>query len=204
MTNPQPGSFQLDESTPLKASHFYYIKRGSGLSNDGEVKDVTETLRDASTETFLDEAASAAATVDVKYVVKGKSWLSNAIDLSSQDGTPIASLGSGIKSLGHRKLSFTQGSEHSSHDIEFQTLGMGKKGNMFVQESVVYFWECPGGETMLTKVVGEGKKIKVGRYLAKRNWSRQGLFLVDEAGVDVVVALMTCLGTLSQSDSFTK
>jgi hypothetical protein len=70
---------------------------------------------------------------------------------------------------------------------------------------VPYFWEGPNANNrVLTKVLGDKKKVQIGKYTAKHSRATQGILAVDEEALDLVIVVGTCLGVLSQWESFLK
>lgn len=109
---------------------------------------------------------------------------------------------------------------HCGHALEIVSTGMGRASRGFAVDSVPHWWAMEGGNraALLTKLVPppdgggsvaaaqDGAKVRVeaARWAAKHPYDRDGVLVVDEARVDLVVALATCVARLRRVDSFEK
>jgi hypothetical protein len=118
----------------------------------------------------------------------------------------LASWESPILALGTATISFPDGSSHSRHPIEVKPLGVGRRAESFVKDSVTYVWEMERFKTelkSLVKVVGEERK-EVARYAQRAGRDREGMLVIDEGEVDGLVVVLSCVAVLEQRDSFSR
>ncbi|KAH7029154.1 uncharacterized protein B0I36DRAFT_363733 [Microdochium trichocladiopsis] len=144
-------------------------------------------------------------------------------DVEEQDLQPVVELSGPLMELGHWTLKFpSNDSSHSGHNIEYRPVGMSSRDDYFVKDSILYFWAVNdltpteavsrGSQSdrgprcscsRLYKVV-DGKRLEVARFWTKKHRDREGLFLVDDEQVDIVVAGATCVIVATRVDSFRK
>ena len=75
------------------------------------------------------------------YSLKKENILGSKISVKDGEGTNVAEWSNPITSLGKNKFTFLAESPHSSHDIEIKSLGVGRRAESFVVDSVLYIWE---------------------------------------------------------------
>lgn len=137
---------------------------------------------------------------------------------TEEAGSVIATLSVSVLSFGKWTIRFPAGSAHASHSIEMKPVDFGSRAMVFTQDKVPYFWDMwsgPWGETEtgiagtwtgrrvceLWKVV-DGERVLVARFLGRRARDREGTLVIDESGVDIVVAGITCAALLKRVDTF--
>lgn len=114
--------------------------------------------------------------------------------------TALASWTPSRWSQGKNEFDFPPGSPHSSHGLVMQRQGvLSYRVETFVKDSVQYLWRYDGysrRKLTLWKVLGGGKTA-VAKYKAPyRVATTGGTLVVDSGEVDLVVAVLTCLGML--------
>ncbi|KAM7200649.1 hypothetical protein V8F33_003854 [Rhypophila sp. PSN 637] len=105
------------------------------------------------------------------------------------------------------------------HEIELRPTGPGSTTDYFVMNSIPYIWEMVHGREVfrlwrcgmdgIENEAKRGTRREVGIYVVRnaRSAVKEGVLVLDDAeeeGIDPVVGIMTCLGTVNRSDSFRK
>ncbi|KAM7216365.1 hypothetical protein V8F06_008287 [Rhypophila decipiens] len=105
------------------------------------------------------------------------------------------------------------------HEIELRPTGPGSTTDCFVMNSVPYIWEMVHGREVFRlwrcgmagseNDAKRGTRREVGVYIVRnaRSAGKEGVLVLDDdekEGIDLVVGIMTCLGTVNRSDSFRK
>lgn len=236
----KPSFFPISSATPFYPTKVLCLQdKQFGLKQVTSVIDISATSLSASdgaeppSVDLLNSAKAAASLPDssILLTIQSKSYslhlearsggVSAAEDTWAKKagaGYLLATLSTSVLALGKWRIGFPADSPHA-HSIEMKPVGCGSRAEMFVQDSVPYFWEMrsapwgagsDGKKTVafassrvceLWKVV-EGKRVLVGRFVGRRARDREGVLVVDESGVDIVVAGVTCAALLKRIDSF--
>ncbi|KAK4212735.1 hypothetical protein QBC37DRAFT_259997, partial [Rhypophila decipiens] len=134
----------------------------------------------------------------------------------------VARLDGPLLDMGHWKLTFpapgkAQAQQSPRHEIELRPTGPGSTTDCFVMNSIPYIWEMVHGREVFRlwrcgmagseNDVKRGTRREVGVYIVRnaRSAVKEGVLVLDDAGeegIDLVVGIMTCLGTVNRSDSF--
>ncbi|KAI0382795.1 hypothetical protein F5Y04DRAFT_43849 [Hypomontagnella monticulosa] len=209
--------FPLNEDLQLQPTKTFFIHHEgvSGLSKTTLIYDITAIIPsqlDINSKELANTIHSETKTKLEKQPVALKlqrsAWYSNSMSVRDGNDNAVASLSTSLLSFSRWTLSFPAGSPHSTHAIEMRPTGIGTRADIFVKESVPFFWEMfngPAGGRIdkLFKVV-DGKRVEVARFVAKHMRDREGALFLDEALVDEVVAGVTCVAVLNRLDSFRK
>jgi hypothetical protein len=203
---PKPEAFPIDEANSFVPDKILFLERSSGISNEAEVRDITSeaTASGNLSDEFLEQAKSSATSFEPQFVIKKKPWSPGTVVVLDAEEKLVATLSMSILSFGVRTFTFPEDSQHSGHKIEMRPCGIGRKEEMFVKDSVLYFWEAESSKRRtLYKVLG-GKKTVIAKYAAKHGYLKQGILTLDSAELDELVGLLSCFALLNQVDSFTK
>jgi hypothetical protein len=181
----EPGATEIDPAPPFQPTRIFYIQKKSLIRSSIHILDLTTALLETYnpqtgiSPSFLAEAkklVSSSPPPETIYILKSN-LTSSHLTVTNRTGTHLASWESPILALGTTTISFPDGSSHSSHPIEVKPLGVGRRAESFVKDSVTYVWEMERFKTelkSLVKVVGEERK-EVARYAQRAGWDREGV-----------------------------
>ncbi|KAK1750372.1 hypothetical protein QBC47DRAFT_393978 [Echria macrotheca] len=203
--------YPVDESTPFRPTKIFHIRQEHILAPSFHITDVTAAAAgtvDIYQKPDVAAQVDAAAKANPVFLdVIRRSWTERTLEAvepgSSKEA--VATLSGPLAALGRWTLTFADAT-HAAHAVEMRPTGMGHKADVFVLDSVPFFWDpCDGGRVLweLFKVVG-GKRVLVGAYSVAHHWNKNGVLGVDTDQVDEVVAIMTCVAAIGRSDSFRK
>lgn len=192
----QLGDFTLDESTPFSPTTTLYLPK---LGNPPSKTLVSKVIGDIPPISSLDQATEESNQIPILQIQQ-KSRFSRVFFFLDPAGAQVAELSGPLLSFGRWKLIF---SDDSTHDIDMRPVGTGRRADIFVQDSVPYFWDVEGRLRRLFKVVGS-TRVEVAQLTSKHTRDRSGVLAIDEGQVDVVIAVITAVGTLQRSESFRK
>jgi hypothetical protein len=191
-------------------THIFYISPHSLWQSEVKIHDITSSITAPYPSEDFKVACEAEAKSRVNSVPK---WMLHDQGIwktpSLYTGTTTASTKNGDNLIATCKPSrgqysknaftFPEGSEHSEHTVVMEREKKWHFDEVFVVNSVQYFWRYEGSlrrKFTLWKVVGESKLV-VARYKGKMRLGRRGgTLLVNAEEVDCVVALMTMMGML--------
>jgi hypothetical protein len=161
--------------------------------------------RDDSVVGFIDVAKQAASKiVKPTFSIMRKSILRPAYAVADTQDDELCTITGMLFTRNIRKVTFPPESAHSSHYLEMQPVGIARRTEYFIRDNIIYFWDNDrqsAKKIILYKVVGD-KKVKAAEYGANHSFSTEGVLMIDEEKVDVVVAFVTCFNMLTRSDSF--
>lgn len=204
----KPEDFPLDESKKLNPNNAFFIKTSSGITSDAAVYDLTDVIErkyDGMSSEYIHEAdvlaQNAAATHPAFELTKQKFYKRKAT-VTDESHAEVAGISAPVLSLDLVKFTFPQGSPHSSHDIEMKPVGMGRRAEGFVKDSVQYFWDKHESIAVLTKVI-DGKRVEIAKFGAKQVFDKCGVLALDTVHLDELVGIITCVTLLQQLDAFT-
>jgi hypothetical protein len=208
---PQLNDYALNEEAPLSATRILYVDQKSSISTTTTIIDLTgqdDLVIDSSGEmskAIFDKAKTAANGAKPILELRRESWYKRVFTTKDAEDQLVAEVSGPLLAMGHWKLSFPQDSTHSSHAIELRPAGMGKRADVFVQDSILYFWDVvdPGSLFKLYKVM-DGKRIEAAAFVSKSSHGPKGLLMIDDKLVDVVVACVTFVAVLNRNESFRK
>lgn len=143
---------------------------------------------------------------EIVFTFKKENLPGSHLTVSDKAGNHVADWKSPILSMGTTTLTFPNGSKHSSHPIEIKPLGVGRRAESFVKDSVMYTWENERFKIEnknLIKAIGS-EKVEVAKYSQKTGHDKEGLLVVNTGEVDELVAVLTCFAVLQHIDSFSK
>ncbi|KAI2636506.1 hypothetical protein GGS26DRAFT_498825 [Hypomontagnella submonticulosa] len=217
MKEPKPIDFPLNEDIQLRPTKTFFIHHEgvSGFSKSTIIHDITAIMpadldinSKGLANTIHSETKANLEKLPVALKLQRSAWYSSSMDVKDGNDTPVASLSTSLLSFSHWTLSFPADSPHSTHAIEMRPTGVGTRTDIFVKESVPYFWEMfngpAGGRIDKLFKVEDGKRVEVARFVAKHMRDREGALFLDGAMVDEVVAAVTCVAVLNRLDSFRK
>jgi hypothetical protein len=208
----KPEDFPTDERASFTPTKIFYIRAPKNFSGDVTTHDVTSLTTDTYdglSGSYIDTVKALshgllAETAD--YTFKRKSFLHTHTHVFSTTGLRVAEISAPVFAFGARTFVFPKSSAHSSHAIEMKPVGVARRAESFVKDSVLYFWDTEGMKVVdrvLVKVVG-GKKVPVARYGSRHAWDGSGVLVVDGREVDEAVAVVSCVALLELRDSFSK
>ncbi|CAM1510960.1 Fc.00g084730.m01.CDS01 [Cosmosporella sp. VM-42] len=205
MKEPQPVDFPLNDESPLRPTTVLYLHTDNRLSAKLCVYKITDDASAGQPTITLDDARAKITDEVLMLELQQDAWYTRTLRAVDDSGAFVAEISGPLLALGQWKLTFPGESTHSSHAIELRPVGMGRREDVFVKDSVPYFWDLvdSGAVCKLFKVVN-GRRVEVGRYTGKRRGRPNGILEVDDRQVDVVVTTMTCAAVLKRSDSFRK
>ena len=217
MKDVKPNDFPLNEEVRLQPTKVFFIHNEgvSGLSKSTLIYDITSIAPaqiDINSKELLNsihaETKSNLGKQPVALKLHRSSLFSNSMEVKDGNDGAVASLSTTLLAFSHWTLSFPDGSPHATHAIELRPTGIGSRADVFVKESVPFFWEMVGGPSggrvdKLFRVV-DGKRVEVARFFAKHMRDHEGVLFLDRAMVDEVVAGVTCVAVLNRLDSFRK
>jgi hypothetical protein len=148
-------------------------------------------------------------------------------------GRQVAQYKAPISAMGTTALTFPESSTHSSHQIQVKPVGLGKRTEGFVKDSVEFLWEPMGSKgeggngnenvanpdlvrlkgkerrmRLCRMGPGEERRVKsvVGEFAGGRSLAEGGTLALDTGGegVDGLVAVLSCVAVLGRRDSFAK
>jgi hypothetical protein len=208
MDAPKPEQYAIDTTAQFAPDTFIWLEQSRGLNGGASLKDIT-SVQLPSSEGIMSHKSighakiTAEAMSDTTYRISRKTVLKSAYTVSDSTDQEVCAISSPMFSRNIRKFTFPVNSPHSNHYLEMKPVGLARKAQYFVQESVVHFWEGVDKDLALWKT-GGNMKIKVAEFGGLRAFSREGLLVVASGEVDVVVAIVTCFSALNRSDSFSR
>jgi hypothetical protein len=205
MTSLKPENFPIDNSITFKPDVIFYLHRSSVLSNEGSLKDITQsfTSNDTSVKIDCDQAAQLAKSVQPSYFMKRRSWIPTRIDfLVADEATCLATISVPVLSDGTTRVQFPKDSIHSDHNIEVRPIGPARSEEYFVKDSVLYFLSSDRTKSRrLYKAVGQ-RSIQIGSYEAKSGRSKDGVLSLVTSELDALVGFSTLFAYLTHNASF--
>ncbi|KAH8880292.1 hypothetical protein GQ53DRAFT_774306 [Thozetella sp. PMI_491] len=103
-----------------------------------------------------------------------------------------------LKHYGGWTIRFPEQSKHSNHSIEMRPLGVWKKQESFVKDSVPYLWDMSKGKGgQLSAVIGE-KKVPVAAFVAQHWFKNNCVLAFNSKMLDQVVVLASCIAVLNR------
>ncbi|KAK3318878.1 hypothetical protein B0H66DRAFT_558339 [Apodospora peruviana] len=187
-----------------------------------------EDVHDLLPEPVLSRLEPAAADQHPFLKVASTSWYKRALKAilihgSTEEEKEIAQLAGPLLSLGRWKFIFADAT-YSSHKIEMRPTGVGSRADVFVKDSLLFFWEPVAHGQRARYVLWKGtageeesrQREVVGVYAlvahhghghwhgesGKKRKGRRGVLVVDDSKVDKVVAVLTCVATVNRVESF--
>lgn len=140
------------------------------------------------------------------YTLSKAAFYSTALHLraytSPASAAPLASISRSLLSLGKQTMNFPPDSPHSDHPISIAAVGVGRRSQMFVKDSVPYFWDIDGGTHGLLYKVSDGKRVRIGEFLVHHSFGKDCVFALDSRALSGVVGLLSCVAMLRRIDSF--
>jgi len=134
-------------------------------------------------------------------------WLGLKYNITNDQNNHVAHWSHPWSSVGQAVLTFPEDSTHASHAITLRNKTWGLRTEVFTLNSQPYVWEMDSlwhsTNMTLYKVMGNGdeaKKVEVGKY-AQKWWGgfvTGGTVVVDEKGIDGVVACLTLIVVLKK------
>lgn len=208
MDAPKPEQYTIDTTAQFSPDTFLWLEQSRGLTGGANVKDITSVQLPSSKSILSHNSLghakiTAEAMSDTTYRISRTAVLKAAYTVSDSTDQEVCAMTSPTFSRNIRKFTFPSNSPHSNHYLEMKPVGLARKAQYFVQESVVYFWEGLDKDLALWKTEGK-QKIKVAEFGGLRGFGREGLLVVASGEVDVVVAVVTCFSALNRSDSFSR
>jgi hypothetical protein len=103
---------------------------------------------------------------EIVFTFKKENLTGSHLTASGKGGNHVTDWKSPILSMGTTTLTFQNGSEHSSHPIEIKPLGVGRRAERFVKDSVMYTWENERFKIenkSLIKAIGS-EKVEAAKY----------------------------------------
>lgn len=179
----RPDDFPLD-GAPLCHTASFNLRETGKLSSSFTVHDADNDQ----TPVYIVSRAS----------IVGRSYSATA---APDHASTVASMRCPTWSFGHWSIEFA--GPRPGHPVEVRPVGMGSKDDMFVVDSVPFFWEVEGSCRKLT-MARDGRRMEVGTFEAESIRDTKGLLRVNAEVVDVLVAVMTAITQLKRLDSFRK
>lgn len=195
----QPGDFPLDKSKPFGPTAVYYVRK-LGSPSLYSVYDLSTTIPPIKS---LEEAADEAAKRPPIFKIQQRFRFSRTFSGFDSAGVRIADISGPLLSFGHWKLTFSISTPLFGHDIELRPVGVGSREDVFVLDSVPYFWDPEGTVRHLYKAMDD-TRVEVARFTSKHPRDMSGMLVVDDREVRLAVVLMTSVALLKRSDSFRK
>jgi len=202
----KPEEIPLDESVALKPNKILFIKASSGFSAGSSVFDLTNIVKhnyDGMSAEYIYELHVFAKDLEARdavFEIKQPKAFKRQKVVTDESQNEVATISAPIMAFGIRTFSFPQGSTHSTHDIEMKPVGMGRRAEGFVKDSVLYFWDKKENIAMLTKVIGD-KRVEIAKFGAKHTYDKGGILALDTTQLDEIIVLITCVTLLNQLDS---
>ncbi|EPS37661.1 hypothetical protein H072_8636 [Dactylellina haptotyla CBS 200.50] len=204
--------FPLDREAIFQSSIALYVKEGK----NGLVTLVKSALASSSSTEYrvdldLDKLATETKEIPPTLRFDSQGWLSRTfqcIDIATEK--TLVTLSGPVLAFGHWSLVFSSNSPHSAHTIDFRpagAVGTSPRDDLFVKDSVLHIWavhesEDAGGCTSRLYKIVEGKRVEVASFTKKKSRDREGVLLVDESQVDLIIAAATCVAIMKRMDSF--
>ena len=201
-----------DAIADLKPNKIYFLDSLSGdFSDELRVLDLSSAVATGGYVGNLTKAF----TKDVQQVAKvrknesstwafelGRKTFSSKMQFhdAKAGGNVVAELDMAIlKQWGAWAMSFPEQSPHSSHDIEIRPVGIWKKEETFVKDSISYLWDLSGpGKSGKLYQVKDEKKVLVAEFVAKRWFVNNCVLVLDSELLDEVVVLASCVAVLNR------
>lgn len=213
MKNQRPSEIPLNEEASFTPRAVLCVKEEKGTSGRTTLTPATPVDIGGNVSSLeLDDLTAKASGNPASLWFQSQGMLQRSIKgVDGSSGATVVELSGPILDLGHWNLTFPPQSTHSSHTIEQRPVAMASRDDVFVKDSVPYFWMAPESGFFFTancvsrlyKVVGS-KRVEVARFATKRQRDRDGVLFVDDSQVDLVVAAATCMAMTRQLDSFRK
>jgi hypothetical protein len=208
---PPAAKYPVNKDVPLRPTKAVYLQSGSEFARVITITDVSDSFATLGDIASLGKSSNVVETAKAGVVdrptlleVRRAGRFSTSRDVVDPTGGAIASLSCPIWSLGRWTLEFPAGSPHSEHAIILKPAGMASREDMFVKDSIPYFWDVQldeGKTCKLYKAAG-GERIEIGRFLTKSARDRDGVLLLDDSQIGEVVGYLTCVAMLNRLDSF--
>ncbi|OAQ71955.1 hypothetical protein VFPPC_00033 [Pochonia chlamydosporia 170] len=210
--NDMTAEVPAETGIPGTPDKLFFLQSSSGdFSDELRVLDLSSsitfsTFEDATHDEFYAAVEKAAKNRQNDraawvYELTRKSFSSNMqIHDSSNHGVVAAELDLSIlKHYGTWKLSFPQGSRHSSHDLEIKPVSILQKQETFVKDGTMYIWDMTmgGKRGELYKTIN-GKKALVAAFAAKSWFKNNCVLVMDTKEVGDVVVVGSCVAALNR------
>jgi hypothetical protein len=204
----------VDEAITLRPTRILYIVPQSGWARDTMILDLTAQLHASYPDNLSPEfkasakrLASSTPPIAPIFTLTRAHWYSSSrLTVTDTAGAQLAEWHSPLMAYGVTRIRFPADSPHCGHALDVKPLGVGRRAQSFINNSVMCAWETGGrfksGRMSLYKAIG-AKKVEAARYESDSGtFIAGGLLVLDTREVDELVALLTCLAVLNQRDAF--
>jgi len=136
--------FALSTTGVFNPTKFLYISATNNFLNHVAVYDLTSLPNHKYTslsDTYVAEAKSLAESISsysAIFTLDRAHWYSTRTSIT-KEGSNVAGINAPLTAFGMRKFTFPSESPHSSHAIEMKPVGIGRRAEGFVKDSVQYF-----------------------------------------------------------------
>jgi len=204
MKNPQPADYPVNQDIRFQPTKVYYHQNNGGFSVSLAIYDITDKVK-VTDPVYLEDAKSLSSGVNPALEIRQESWHTRNYKAFGRAGAVVAEASGPLLDLGRWKIKFPAESVHSTHDLELRPTGPGRRQDVFVLESVPYFWDMvdPKGVYKLYKV-DMGLRVEVANFTSKSHRDLEGVLIVNDKEVGGVVAIVTSIAVLKRDDSFRK
>jgi hypothetical protein len=204
-------SVTMPHDSASKLDKIYFFSSSSGdFSDELRVLDVTSVVPISEypgkiTEAFSKQVEKAGKDLKLDssawlYELKRGTFSSTMLfhDVKA-GGMVVAELDMSIlKHFGGWNMRFPEKSSRSSHDIEFRPLGLWKKDEVFVKDSIPYAWDISNGKSGLLHKMVDGQKILVAEFSAKTWFKNSCILILNTELLDDIVTLASCVAVLNR------
>ena len=134
-----PSDFTTQESHTFEPTDIFFIHDASRLSPSIYGHRLDQQLQPINSSLSIKDASSAVVNTPPTYTITRPSILSRSFECKDSTGAARAHMTSTITALGKWKLDLPP--ESSSHVVEMRSTGMASRTDVFVRESIPYFWD---------------------------------------------------------------
>lgn len=210
-----PAKIPVDESSPLKPTHAFYITH---QKHQIQVQSLTEHLSDLYTREKGPNLHAARDLIEVanppavSYTLKKENLFGSHVIAKDGDGKEVAEWKHPIWTLkaGLTIIKFLPGSEgpdSKEEEVKIQLAGSGRKAESFVHNDVTFIWEIEQhyhGHKLLYKVLElpapaqppEKQKQLIADFTQRTSHNFDGLLVIDAREIEDLVGILTLCAVL--------